>query len=149
MTSAIAVFLRFYSDSVTHGRWQNFFIDKTIDGHDFVSFDTSDILLNRTADEGGVTLSMAAVDRRLDFFEAAIAGEYLAEIVLYEMSVTGSIPSSLAGATVVARFIGEVVTMQTDLVTLSVELGASIDAVSGDIPGRKITTSLVGRLPSL
>ena len=38
--------------------------------------------------------------------------------------------------------------MHTDLVELSVELGAAIDAVSGDIPGRKITTSLVGRLPS-
>ena len=45
--------------------------------------------------------------------------------------------------------VGEVVAMSCDLVTLSVELGAGIDAVSEDIPGRKFTTSLVGRLPVL
>jgi len=39
--------------------------------------------------------------------------------------------------------------MQTDLTTIQAEIGAAMDAISGDIPGRKITTSLVGRLPSL
>ena len=39
--------------------------------------------------------------------------------------------------------------MQTDLVKITAELGAAIDAITGDIPGRKITTSLVGRLPTL
>ena len=38
---------------------------------------------------------------------------------------------------------------ETDLAHNPVELGAAIDAVSGEIPGRKITTSLVGRLPTL
>ena len=28
------------------------------------------------------------------------------------------------------------------------ELGAAIDAISGEIPGRRVTTSLVGRLPT-
>ena len=42
--------------------------------------------MNRTADEGGVTVSMAATSH-LGFFEAAIGGEYLAEIVIYEMPV--------------------------------------------------------------
>ena len=50
---------------------------------------------------------------------------------------------------IVARFVGEVMGMQTDLVTIEAELGAAVDAISGDIPGRKITTSLVGRLPVL
>ena len=49
-----------------------------------------------------------------------------------------------AAGTLVAQFVGEVVSMQTDLTTIEVELGAAMDAISGDIPGRKITTSLVG-----
>jgi len=39
--------------------------------------------------------------------------------------------------------------MSCDLTTLSVTVGAGIDAVTEDIPGRKFTTSLVGRLPVL
>ena len=65
------------------------------------------------------------------------------------MPVSSSLPTDLSNATVVARFVGEVMGMQTDLVTIEAELGAAVDAISGDIPGRKITTSLVGRLPSL
>ena len=56
---------------------------------------------------------------------------------------------SVAAGTLIAQFVGEVNAMQTDLTTIEVELGAAMDAISGDIPGRKITTSLVGRLPSL
>ena len=149
MTTAIAAFLQFYNGSTIHGSWQNFFVDKTVSGHTYVSFDTSEILLNRTADEGGVTLSMAATDNHLNFLETAISSEYLARITLYEMPVTSSMPTNLNNATVVARFVGEVMGMQTDLVTIKAELGAAVDAISGEIPGRKITTSLVGRLPSL
>ena len=65
------------------------------------------------------------------------------------MPVSPSLPTDLSNATVIARFVGEVMGMQTDLVTIQAELGAAIDAISGEIPGRKITTSLVGRLPSL
>ena len=149
MTTAIAAFLQFYNGSTIHGSWQNFFVDKTVSGHTYVSFDTSEILLNRTADEGGVTLSMAATDNHLYFLETAISSEYLARITLYEMPVTSSMPTNLNNATVVARFVGEVMGMQTDLATIKAELGSAVDAISGDIPGRKITTSLVGRLPSL
>jgi hypothetical protein len=149
MTTAIAAFLQFYSDSTVHGSWQNFFVDKTVSGYAFTSFDVSEIMLNRSADEGGVTVSMAATDNHLGFLETAISSEYLARITLYEMPVSSSLPTDLSNATIVARFVGEVMGMQTDLVTIQAEIGAAIDAISGEIPGRKITTSLVGRLPTL
>ena len=149
MTTAIAAFLQFYSGNTVHGSWQNFFVDKTVSGYAFTSFDVSEIMLNRSADEGGVTVSMAATDNHLGFLETAISSEYLARITLYEMPVSSSLPTDLSNATVVARFVGEVMGMQTDLVTIQAEIGAAIDAISGEIPGRKITTSLVGRLPTL
>ena len=92
---------------------------------------------------------MAATDNHLSFLETAISGEYLARITLFEMPVGSSLPTDLSNATVISRFIGEVMGMQTDLVTIEAEIGAAIDAISGEIPGRKITTSLVGRLPTL
>ena len=149
MTTAIAAFLQFYNGDTVHGSWQNFFVNKTVSGYTFVSFDTSEILINRTADEGGITLSMAATSNHLGFLETSISSEYLARITLYEMPVSSSMPTDLSNATVVAKFVGEVVTMQTDLTSIQVEIGAAIDAISGEIPGRKITTSLVGRLPTL
>ena len=149
MTTAIAAFLQFYKDNTVYGSWQNFFVNKTVSGHIFISFDTSEIMLNRSADEGGVTISLPATSNHLGFLETAIGGEYLARITLYEMPVTSGLPTDLSNATVVAQFVGEVMGMQTDLVAIQAELGAAIDAITGDIPGRKITTSLVGRLPTL
>ena len=149
MTTAIAAFLQFYSDDVIHGSWQNFFVDKTVSGHSFVNFDVSDIMMNRTADEGGLTISMAATQNHLGFLETGIGEEYLARITLYEMPVDAGMPTDLSNATVIGRFLGELMGMQTDLITIEAELGAAMDAISGDIPGRKITTSLVGRLPTL
>ena len=149
MTTAIAAFVQFYSGSTIYGSWQNFFVNKTVSGHTYVNFDVSEILLNRTADEGGITLKMAATDSHLSFLQTGISNEYLGRVTLYEMPVSSDMPTDLSNATVIARFIGEVMGLQTDLVTIETELGAAVDAISGDIPGRKITTSLVGRLPSL
>ena len=145
MESAIAVFIKFYKDDVDYAFWQNFWGQST--GFDFVNFTIGDILMNRTADEGGVALRVPATSNHLQFLEAAIAEEYLAQVQVYEMPITEDyLPSNM---TLIAQFVGEVISMATDLTAIEVELGAAIDAISGDIPGRKITTSLVGRLPSL
>ena len=147
METATAVRLKFYKDGVTYAQWQNFWVNQTIDGYAFVSFTTGEILMNRTADEGGITLSVAATNAHLQLFETAIANEHLCLIEVLEMPIGASYDP--AQSTLIARFVGEVVAMQTDLTKIDVELGAAMDAISGDIPGRKITTSLVGRLPSL
>ena len=146
---AIATFLRFFTGNTTVFRWQNFFVGKTVDQHVYQSFSASDILMNRSASEGGISLSMPLTKQNLFYMEAAYNEAYLIEVQLYELDLVNGMPTGIDGATQVARFVGEVVAMSCDLVTLSVELGAGIDAVSEDIPGRKFTTSLVGRLPVL
>lgn len=150
MITATAIFIRFYdSANVDQARWQNFFVDNTVDGYVFRSFNSSDMLMNRTADEGGLTITMPATSDYLSFFSKAIEEAYLADIVLYEMEVTSGMPTDLTTASIVGRFVGEVIAMETNLTKLAVELGTAMDAVSGEIPGRRITTSLVGRLPTL
>ena len=147
--TAIAAFVRLYQGATTYESWQNFFIDKTVNGYEFKSFDVGEISMNRTADEGGTTLTLPATAELLALFERALEQNWLADIVLYEFSIAGGLPIDLTGAVEVAKFLGEVVTMTTNLVELQVMLGTAMDAISGEIPGRRITTSLVGRLPTL
>lgn len=146
---AMATTLRFFAGNTDVFKWQNFWVDKEVGGFSFHQFQTSDIYFNRTVDEGGLTLEMALTQQNLDYMEAAINEAFLIEIEIYEFNVDSGMPTDLAAGTMVARFIGEAVEMGCDLTTLSVTVGAGIDAVTEDIPGRKFTTSLVGRLPVL
>lgn len=155
MTTAIAAFLRVYDhtppagDDGTRLLWQNFFIGKAVDGYTYQSFDVADIVMNRSADEGGISITLPALSIHLDFFIAAIESEQLADIRLYEMDASTSMPTDLTSAVLVSRFVGEVIALSTNLTEIQIELGAAIDAVSGEIPGRRVTTSVVGRLPTL
>ena len=77
MTSAIAAFLKVYDHSPVAGDdgirllWQNFFVGKVIDGHTYESFEVSDLVMNRTADEGGISLTIGATQSNLDFVASA------------------------------------------------------------------------------
>jgi hypothetical protein len=153
--SAIAVFLRVYDhspvppDDGTRKLWQNFFVGKTINGYTFEPFEISDVIMNRTADEGGISLTCSPLQQNLEFFVASMEAERLLQVELYEMPVTSSIPTDLSTGTLIARFVGEIIGLGTDLTSIQVEVGAAIDAISGEIPGRRVTTSVVGRLPTL
>ena len=155
MTTAIAAFLRVYDhspippDDGTRKLWQNFFVGKTVNGHLFEPFEISDVIMNRTADEGGISLTCSPLQQNLDFFVASMEAERLLAVELYEMTVDGEIPTDISGGMLIARFVGEIIALQTDLLSIQVEVGAAIDAVSGEIPGRRVTTSVVGRLPTL
>ena len=155
MTTAIATFLRVYDhspvppDDGTRKLWQNFFVGKTINGHVFEPFEISDVIMNRTADEGGISLTCSPLQQNLNFFVASLEAERLLSVELYEMAVETQLPTDISGGTLIARFVGEIIALQTNLMSIEVEIGAAIDAVSGEIPGRRVTTSVVGRLPTL
>ena len=155
MTTAIAAFLRVYDhnpippDDGTRKLWQNFFVDKTVDGYTFEGFEISDVIMNRTADEGGISLTCSPLQQNLEFFVASMEAERLLEVKLYEMTVESQLPTDISGGTLISRFVGEIISLHTDLTSIEVEIGAAIDAVSGEIPGRRVTTSVVGRLPTL
>ena len=148
METAIAALLMFYKGTTVFARWQNFWVNETINQTQFVNFDVSEVMMNRSADEGGVTLTIPATDAHLQLIDTAIANEHLCQIQIVEMPANGATFDPMS-ATLIAQFVGEVMAMQTDLTQIEVEIGTAMDAISGDIPGRKITTSLVGRLPSL
>ena len=149
MTTAIAARIRFYNKESTEGLWQNFWTKQNVDGYFAVNFQISNILVNRSADEAGLTLTIPTLQDHISFFQRAIENEFLADVRLYEAEVQDQMPTGFADMSLISRFIGEVQTMQMTLTELNVSIGAGIESVSGEIPGRRITTSLVGRLPTL
>ena len=148
--SGLAIFIRVYDASTgnTQSQLQNFFVGSTVDGYEFRSFNSSDVLMNRSASEGGLTIQLAATAENLNLFEQSLDNEWMVQVTMYELPVEQGL-ADLSGAVVVARFLGEVLGVQTNLTELAVEIGTALSAVDGNIPGRRITTSLVGRLPTL
>ena len=155
MTTAIAAFLKVFDHDPVPGdpgvrlEWQNFFIGKVVDGHAYAPFQVSEIVMNRAADEGGLTVEMPALQQHLNFFVASTEAERLLEVVLYELPMDSGMPTDKSAGVLVSRFVGEIISLTTNLTSIKLEVGAAIDAISGEIPGRRVTTSVVGRLPTL
>jgi hypothetical protein len=145
---ALAQFVRFYDTAGDRVKWQNFFVNEVVQGHEFRDFRATSILVNRSASEGGITIEFPALQEVLSLMDQAITYGWLVDTKVYQLVMSNG-GWTLNGATVVAQFFGEVIGVQTDLSTLSVELGVGLDAITGQIPGRKMTSSLVGRLPTL
>ena len=72
MTTAIVSTVRFFLNGSTVDQWQNFWNNKTVDGYKPSNFQTSEILLNRTADEGGITFTLPSLVDHINFFLLAI-----------------------------------------------------------------------------
>jgi hypothetical protein len=142
---ALVQYLRFFKGSVDFHKWQNYFIGQAVDGYDYQGFRSSGVLTNRSSDENGVSIEMPANPSILGMMETAIGDQWLCESIVYRLTD----PTSAATKVVASRFIGEVLGVSTDMVTIKFELGAGIDALTAQIPGRKITSALVGSLPQI
>jgi len=142
---ALVQYLRFFKGGTDFLKWQNYFIDQAVDGHAYQGFRSSGVLTNRSSDENGITIEMPAQPSLLGIMETAIGDQWLCESIVYRLSD----PTNAASKTVASRFIGEVLSVSTDMVTITFELGAGIDALTAQIPGRKITSALVGSMPQI
>jgi len=144
MATGVATYVRFYSGAVTYAQWQNFY-QGTSYGHTFQNFNAGSGVVTRTADEASSSLSLPAVPLLVQFVNAALQDQYLVELNLYTVD-----PASAAGArTLVSSFLGEVVGATIDPVTITMELGLALDSLTAQIPGRRMTTALIGNVPKL
>ena len=64
-------------------------------------------------------------------------------LTLYEMPAV-TVPTGLSGAQVVGSFVGEIIDAELDLKQIVLEVGSALDAVTGDIPGRRLLLALWG-----
>jgi hypothetical protein len=145
MAQGIASYVRFYSGGTTYANWQNFYVGETSHGATFQDFNAGSGVVTRTADEAASSMSLPALPNLVQFTEAAIQGQYLVELNLYTVD-----PASANGSRVlVSAFLGEVVGASVDPVAITLELGLALDALTAQIPGRRMTTALIGNVPKL
>ena len=140
--------IRIYKGSTTYASWQNYFIGDTVSGYEFQPFGVSTIQVNRSADEGGITIEGPSSSRFIGFFERAVNDQHLIYVELLQKT-NGATSTDFGGFTRVAAFTGVALTMTNNLTQVRLSVGAAINAISGDVPGRKMTSALVGRLPTL
>lgn len=140
--------IRIFKGATVHAQWQNYFSNKTVDGYEFQPFSVSTVQVNRSADEGGITVEGPAAFRFISKFQTAVNDQHIVEVRLLDSTSSVTDPS-FAGFRQIAMFTGVALTMTNNLTQVRLSVGAAINAISGDVPGRKMTSSLVGVLPTL
>lgn len=140
--------VKIFKGSEVYAEWQNFFTEGTVDGLEFQPFSVSTIQVNRSADEGGVTIEAPSTFRILTQFESAVNDQHLVQVKLLKQSgtVTGQ---SFQNFHAIAIFTGVALTFTNNLTQARLAVGSAMDAISGDVPGRKISSALVGMLPQI
>ena len=119
-----------------------------IGNYEYQPFGVSTIQVNRSADEGGITIEGPSSTRFLNQFTRAVNGQHIVYVELLQMT-NGATATNFNNFHVVAAFTGVALTMTNNLTQTRLSVGAAINAISGDVPGRKMTSSLVGVLPTL
>ena len=145
---SIAQRIRIYKGSTTYAQWQNYFVGKTVSNYQFQPFGVSTIQVNRSADEGGITIEGPSSTQFLNQFTKAVNDQHIVYVELLQMT-DGATATDFSSFHVVAAFTGVALTMTNNLTQTRLSIGAAINAISGDVPGRKMTSSLVGVLPTL
>ena len=145
---SIAQRIRIYKGDVTYARWQNYFVAEKIDEYEYQPFGVSTIQVNRSADEGGITIEGPSSTRFLNQFTESVNDQHIVFVELLQMT-DGAKATDFSSFHVVAAFTGVALTMTNNLTQTRLSVGAAINAISGDVPGRKMTSSLVGVLPTL
>jgi len=144
-TIAQAQFLRIYTPAgSTLHRWQSYYTTSTVslDGGEWIpqGFESSGITAGQTGDEGGVTLTLPATPRVGDAVFAAVAGQHLFELTVYQFT-----PGAFNERTIAAAFTGSIVNSSSTITALTLELGSALEPVGAQIPPRTMTTRLIGK----
>jgi hypothetical protein len=143
-TAALAQFLRVFSGSTDQLKLQNYFIGQTVDSYDFGAFETSGTIVSTGTEQTGLTLTFPYSKSRQDFADQAFANGWLVEMTMYQFN-----PDTPSAKTLIARMVGEVVSIESNLQVVALTVGSSLEPIGAQIPPRKYTTTLVGTPPTL
>jgi hypothetical protein len=146
---AIAQFLHVYtSTGATINRWQNFWVNATVDSHAFFAFDGGAIFSRITPSSDSLDITFPASNTSLSLIENGLALRYLATLDLYQFAPTadGTAPSI---KTKIASYTGEFSSATVNDLTVTLQIGTNLDPTEAQVPPRKFTTSLVGQPPKV
>lgn len=144
MAVGISQYLRIFKGATTYKKWQSYYVGQTIDGYSYLPFETSSIVASYSADQSSSSVRLPATPEVVAAVEAAIANAYFAELKLYQFQTIGQNDAPPPDQELIASYVGEIIAGRSDLTSLTLELGSSLDPVGAQIPPRRYTIELVG-----
>lgn len=148
MATALAQYLRIFSDAGTHQRWQSFYVNQTVTWAGsswlYVPFTADGLTAGSSGDESSITIQAPATASVVAAFELALTQGWLAELLTYEFDPTVSPSSPPADQAIVAQFAGQVVGATATLTRMTIQLGSALAPVGRQVPPRSLTTLIMG-----
>ena len=148
MARAQAQYLRLFDSSTTYQRWQSYYLGTPVSwsgaAWQYQQFDCDGITSGQSGSDGSLGITLPATQFVVDVIERALREAWLAEVTLYEFDPTIDNTTPQALQTLVALFVGEVVSGTGGLTSITVALGSSLSPIGAQIPPRTFSTRLIG-----
>lgn len=146
----IVEFLRVFDASdVDRLLWQNYWPGQFVDGYTYMPFSSSGFSANRAGVQEQMTLTMPALPIAFNLAQAGTSSAWLAELSVYQFSISTNTTDPPTSKTLTGRFTGEIVGGSMTLTEITIELGTSLTPTGVVVPARRFTTDLIGAPPKL
>lgn len=148
MARAQAQYLRIFEGNNTYQRWQSYYVGSNViyDGATWVyqQFDAAGITDGEMQSESSVSIVLPATVNVMTTMLGAMARSYLAQLEIYEFDTKYGNATPQINQALVASYLGEIVSVQGDFVSIQVELGSALAPVGAQVPPRTFSTRLIG-----
>lgn len=133
--------------SVLH-RWQNYWINQTVDQHTFLAFQADSIFSRLSPGSDSLSILMPISASLLSIVDAGLLQYYVGKVDLYQFLPTANGTPPGAKETI-ASYTGEFVSAEITADSISLSIGSNLDSTESQVPIRKFTTTLAGSPPKL
>lgn len=143
---ARAVFLRIYlaSNGSTVRRWQNYYANEIVNGHEFMPFASSGVEVDDSGSQETMTITLPGFQQVESLTRAAMTGSHLFDATIYQFD-QATTASALPGTeTEVGSFLGNLINASSDFDTYTWTIGNPLSDLRANVPGLSLTTSLIG-----
>lgn len=146
MELAVGNFLTFKAGTATKQNFQNFFIGEvtryqSVD-YLFAPFGFSGVTVNRTGDNTDASLVFPNNNLTRAWAVEAIENKWLAHVQVMLLN-----PDDNTDFTLLHEYYSQVANGKWGEATLDLTLNTVLDAVGGDVPGRRLSQKLLGAIP--
>ena len=146
-TIAVGNYLKLSNkDQTVVYRFQNFHIGQNAeyDGFtwSFLPFGFSGVSVNRNGDNTSANLVFPNNQLSRNWGVQAVTERWLANVLVMSLD-----PDDRTTGTLMHQYFGQVATGNWDETSLQLQLNTVLDAVGSDVPGRRLTQSLIGNIP--
>ena len=141
-------FLRIFSGTTTYQRWQSYYVNTSVTWESaswsYQPFDADGITAGEVQSESSISITLPATTNVMEVVLAALNEARLVELRMYEFDTILGNNTPQAGQSLIASYLGEVVSANGTFTSIVINLGSSLSPVGAQVPPRKFTTRLIG-----